>query len=151
MSNITKSMRKIAAGIPLWSSQISYPPGLFIIKTKKQTTNNKVNDTIVYFPSCISRVLSSYNVSRKIYRLLQHSRRPVFFISWTYCHKPASFGSNATSIQRILFFYQNLRNGDVRNCKRKLWICFVLSWWSFVNVHSRTVVLKTKIPSPTQC
>src|SRR5882672_11478758 len=65
MSNITKSMRKIAAGIPLWSSEINYPRGLSIIKTKKQITNNKVNNTIVYFPSCISRVLGSYNGKQK--------------------------------------------------------------------------------------
>ena len=50
--------------MPLWSAQISYPPDLSVLKINNQLTN-VAKTTIVYFPSCISRMLGSYKGKEK--------------------------------------------------------------------------------------
>ncbi|MGZ8557125.1 MAG: heterodisulfide reductase-related iron-sulfur binding cluster, partial [Chitinophagaceae bacterium] len=45
--------------------QISYPPDLSIIKTKINVNKIPVENTIVYFPSCISRMMGSYEGKAK--------------------------------------------------------------------------------------
>ena len=62
MLNITRGMKKILPGMPLWSAQISSPPNLSVLRTKRQAT---CNNTIVYFPGCISRMLGSYAGKQK--------------------------------------------------------------------------------------
>ena len=51
--------------MPLWSGQISYPPDLSIIKRRKHVANNAAESTVVYFPSCISRMMGSYEGKKK--------------------------------------------------------------------------------------
>jgi D-lactate dehydrogenase len=65
MTNITRGIRKIIPAAPLWSSQINYPPNLSVIKSYKQSTNNDLKKAIVYFPSCISRMLGTYKGKHK--------------------------------------------------------------------------------------
>ena len=64
MTNLTKGIKKIIPAMPLWSKQISYPPDLSVIKIKNELTND-AKTTIVYFPSCISRMLGSYKGKEK--------------------------------------------------------------------------------------
>ncbi|MEP6845117.1 MAG: FAD-binding and (Fe-S)-binding domain-containing protein [Panacibacter sp.] len=65
MLNITRGIKKIIPSMPLWSAQIGYPPNLSVIKTKKQIINPIAKNTIVYFPSCISRMLGTYEGKEK--------------------------------------------------------------------------------------
>jgi D-lactate dehydrogenase len=65
MTNLTKGVKKWVPAMPLWSKQIGYPPGLGAIKLKTQWQAEPDSLTIVYFPSCISRVLGSYRGKSK--------------------------------------------------------------------------------------
>ena len=64
MAHLTKGIKKIIPSMPLWSTQITYPPDLSVLKIKKKLTHSN-EDTIVYFPSCISRMLGSYKGKEK--------------------------------------------------------------------------------------
>lgn len=67
MTRITKLLRKIIPSTPLWTSQLAAPPSLK--KIKKHNKNNGLAQTsaatIVYFPSCISRVLGTAPAGKK--------------------------------------------------------------------------------------
>lgn len=65
MTNLTKGIKKIIPSMPLWSAQISYPPDCTIIKSKKYSVATVSENTIVYFPSCISRILGTYKGKEK--------------------------------------------------------------------------------------
>lgn len=65
MTTLTKGIKKIIPRMPLWSTQISYPPDLSVIRSNKQSTNGKLRKTVVYFPGCISRMLGSYEGKQK--------------------------------------------------------------------------------------
>jgi D-lactate dehydrogenase len=65
MTNLTAGIKKIIPSLPLWSGQINYPPDLSIIKAKKQSTNTVNENAIIYFPSCISRMMGSYEGKKK--------------------------------------------------------------------------------------
>lgn len=62
MSGITKGLKAIISSSPLWTSRLSTPPDLSILKTKQA---NGTSGEIVYFPSCISRVLGTYPGKQK--------------------------------------------------------------------------------------
>lgn len=64
MTKMTLGVRTILPGFPLWTEQILSPPDLSILK--KQTIDPASGtQTVVYFPSCISRVLGSSPVGGK--------------------------------------------------------------------------------------
>ena len=63
MTKITGGLKKIIAAMPLWSSQITTPPDLAVLKISKHFTDAK--NTIVYFPACISRMLGTYEGKEK--------------------------------------------------------------------------------------
>ncbi|QEC69528.1 FAD-binding oxidoreductase [Panacibacter ginsenosidivorans] len=65
MTGITNGIKKVFPAMPLWSGQISYPPDLSVIKSNKQIANKDYKNTIVYFPSCISRMLGTYKRKEK--------------------------------------------------------------------------------------
>lgn len=65
MAYITKGIKKIISAMPLWSTQICYPPDLSVIKLKRQSVNSAGETTLVYFPSCISRMLGTYKCKEK--------------------------------------------------------------------------------------
>ncbi|CAN5480498.1 FAD-binding and (Fe-S)-binding domain-containing protein [soil metagenome] len=65
MTNITSGIKKVIPAMPLWSAQISYPPDLSVIKSKQQVTDKTDKHAIVYFPSCISRMLGTYEDKEK--------------------------------------------------------------------------------------
>jgi D-lactate dehydrogenase len=63
LTKITGGVKKIFQSMPLWSAQINAAPDLSVLKT-----NNSITDTattIVYFPSCISRMLGTYQGKEK--------------------------------------------------------------------------------------
>ena len=64
MTAITRAVKKIIPAMPLWSTQINYPPDCSVIKLKKQA-NVDAKSTVVYFPSCISRMLGTYDGREK--------------------------------------------------------------------------------------
>jgi D-lactate dehydrogenase len=57
MFGITKTARKLFSGVPLWSEQIAYPPDLKVLR--KNVIQGKYIDRVMYFPSCISRMMGS--------------------------------------------------------------------------------------------
>lgn len=62
MIKITSGLKRIIHGVPLWSEQIAYPPDLSVLKkTQSQVSVEKV----LYFPSCISRMMGSGNDYKK--------------------------------------------------------------------------------------
>ena len=65
MTSITSLVRKIIPVVPLWSAQISYPPDLSVIKINRHITDLSNKISIIYFPSCISRVLGNYKGKQK--------------------------------------------------------------------------------------
>ncbi|RVT97279.1 FAD-binding oxidoreductase [Mucilaginibacter limnophilus] len=56
MTGITSGIKKIIPVMPLWTDQIASPPSLLPIKRK---TNISSTEKIIYYPSCISRMLGS--------------------------------------------------------------------------------------------
>ncbi|RYY33526.1 MAG: 4Fe-4S dicluster domain-containing protein, partial [Sphingobacteriaceae bacterium] len=56
MTAITKGMKKIVPDMPLWTDQISSPPNLSAIN---KITVNQADEKVIYYPSCISRMLGS--------------------------------------------------------------------------------------------
>lgn len=61
MHRITKNLRKVIPAIPLWINQINIPPNL-----SKLIVNTKISgDAVIYFPSCISRMLGTYEGKEK--------------------------------------------------------------------------------------
>ncbi len=55
MSKLTRGMRNIVPVMPLWSPQLTLPPNLSVLKI-----STSANAEIVYFPSCISRTMGTY-------------------------------------------------------------------------------------------
>lgn len=60
MTKFTGGVKKIIPAMPLWSQQMHHPPKLAALKN---TANS--NASIVYFPSCISRTMGSYEGREK--------------------------------------------------------------------------------------
>ncbi|HEY0652583.1 MAG TPA: FAD-binding and (Fe-S)-binding domain-containing protein [Chryseosolibacter sp.] len=58
---LTKGLKAIVSASPLWSSRLTKPPDLSILKH----TSVGEAGTIVYFPSCISRVMGTYHGKQK--------------------------------------------------------------------------------------
>lgn len=65
MITITRGVKKMIPTMPLWSTQIGYPPDCSVIKLKKQADAPRAKSTVVYFPSCISRMLGTYEGKEK--------------------------------------------------------------------------------------
>ncbi|HLA58933.1 MAG TPA: FAD-binding and (Fe-S)-binding domain-containing protein, partial [Puia sp.] len=63
MMRLTKSIRKIIPSFPLWSDQLATPPGLAVLKTGH--SDSGFRKTVVYFPTCISRVLGTSSEGKK--------------------------------------------------------------------------------------
>jgi D-lactate dehydrogenase len=62
MTKLTAGLKKIVPATPLWSEQIAYPPDLSILKTNART--NSI-EKVLYFPSCISRMMGSGEGDKK--------------------------------------------------------------------------------------
>ncbi|WP_100615060.1 FAD-binding and (Fe-S)-binding domain-containing protein [Confluentibacter citreus] len=60
MSNLTTQIRKDIPNAPLWTPQIASPPSLSAIESQSTSKPD-----IIYFPSCISRVLGTYEGKEK--------------------------------------------------------------------------------------
>lgn len=56
MTKLTTDIRKLIPNMPLWSSQMAAPPSLAAIESHAASSN----PDIIYFPSCISRVMGTY-------------------------------------------------------------------------------------------
>ena len=63
MARLTKAVRKIIPTFPLWLNQLEGPPELAILEEIHSDPANQT--TVVYFPTCISRVLGSSAEGRK--------------------------------------------------------------------------------------
>lgn len=61
MNTITGGLHNINSAIPIWSDQIPEIPILKILDSKPKTESQ----TIVYFPSCISRMMGTYTHKEK--------------------------------------------------------------------------------------
>ncbi len=58
MTGLTRFLRRIIPPIPLWTAEISAPPKLGFLKDFQSTAY--ADNTIIYFPSCISRTMGTY-------------------------------------------------------------------------------------------
>lgn len=65
MTSITRVLKKIIPVMPLWSAQITYPPDYSVTKLKIGADAPSAKSTVVYFPSCISRMLGTYEGKEK--------------------------------------------------------------------------------------
>jgi len=65
MLRLTGGIKKIIRAMPLWSNQISRPPALSAIKRRKELIREEKQNTVVYFPACISRMMGSYKEKKK--------------------------------------------------------------------------------------
>jgi D-lactate dehydrogenase len=59
MINLTGGVKKIIPAMPLWSEQITYPPDLAVLKRGNAVATTHARERIIYFPSCISRMMGS--------------------------------------------------------------------------------------------
>jgi D-lactate dehydrogenase len=57
MAKLTSGLKKVVQAMPLWSEQIAYSPDLSVLK-RKNTLESSV-EKVLYFPSCISRMMGS--------------------------------------------------------------------------------------------
>ena len=60
MFKLTKAARKVFAAFPLWTDEMSYPPVMPASRSDVLVDDSKTLNTIVYFPTCISRMMGSY-------------------------------------------------------------------------------------------
>jgi len=63
MVKLTGDLKKIIPGMPLWSEQIAYPPNLSVLKSNVVVCAS--TDKVLYFPSCISRMMGSGEEGKK--------------------------------------------------------------------------------------
>jgi D-lactate dehydrogenase len=62
MPRLTKGLKAIIPSMPLWTEQISSPPDLSLMKTPAGLFHD---ERILYFPSCISRMMGSGHAGKK--------------------------------------------------------------------------------------
>ncbi len=65
MQKITRGIKTIFPGMPLWSNAFQAPPALPTIAGKYNAVTDRRERAIIYFPSCISRVMGSYSGKEK--------------------------------------------------------------------------------------
>jgi D-lactate dehydrogenase len=63
MTKLTGGVKKMISAMPLWSAQINNPPHPAILKNSNSITS--LENAIVYFPACISRMLGTYEGKKK--------------------------------------------------------------------------------------
>lgn len=57
MRRLTTALKRLIPAMPLWTEQLVYPPGLAFVQ---RSGSPAAENAVVYFPSCISRMLGSY-------------------------------------------------------------------------------------------
>lgn len=60
MLRLTRGLKKVIPATPLWSNQLLPPPELSVLKATGGSGDLNFRSKVVYFPSCISRMLGSY-------------------------------------------------------------------------------------------
>jgi len=63
MTKLTAGLKKIIPAMPLWSEQIALPPDLSVLKTNNEGSIS--TEKVLYFPSCISRMMGSGEEGKK--------------------------------------------------------------------------------------
>ena len=63
MAKLTSGLKRIFQSVPLWSEQIAYPPDLSVLK-RSHAGELPVKE-VLYFPSCISRMMGSGEDGKK--------------------------------------------------------------------------------------
>lgn len=64
MVNFTSTLKKVIPGMPLWSNEFAMPPALKLPGTLAPERES-AKKRVVYFPSCISRVMGAYHGKSK--------------------------------------------------------------------------------------
>lgn len=63
--NTTNTFRKVFKRFPVWSMPITKPPSLKKLELHNQSSVSSSSKTIVYFPTCITRAMGSYEGKAK--------------------------------------------------------------------------------------
>jgi D-lactate dehydrogenase len=58
MTAVTKTLKRIIKGIPLWTTDLHHPPNLDVLTKTRDSIGQRIK--IIYFPACISRLLGTY-------------------------------------------------------------------------------------------
>ncbi len=62
MTGITKAIKSVFSSAPIWTSGLVKPPDLSVLEQKRDLKSAR---SIVYFPSCISRLMGTYPGKKK--------------------------------------------------------------------------------------
>lgn len=65
MTSLTLGIRRLFPGMPVWSAEIARPPRLAALKSGSLFNPDQPADQVVYFPSCISRMLGGSGQGKK--------------------------------------------------------------------------------------
>lgn len=65
MWRITNGLRKLFPSLPSWSGQLMVAPDLSALKNRSKEPQESSDNTVVYLPACISRVMGSYQGKQK--------------------------------------------------------------------------------------
>jgi D-lactate dehydrogenase len=60
LAAFTRLMRRVFPGFPLWKSSLAAPPSLKALSMHRNPTPDSVEETVVYFPACLSRLMGRY-------------------------------------------------------------------------------------------
>lgn len=61
MDRITRTLKGLIPGFPLWSNQLQTPPDLSLLRQQEEDTAPPQHQTILYFPACITRMMGAYH------------------------------------------------------------------------------------------
>lgn len=60
MGRLTRALRSLVPSFPLWSDHFLYPPSTRMLRSTAPAVDRQKENTVVYFPACISRVMGNY-------------------------------------------------------------------------------------------
>lgn len=64
MIRVTRMIRRLIPGLPLWSNQLQHPPDLGVLRDATGELKGGATH-IVYFPACITRMMGTYPATEK--------------------------------------------------------------------------------------
>ena len=60
LTRLTGALRRLVPAFPLWKDTLMSPPSLMALSAHRNPSPPSVDETVVYFPACLSRLMGSY-------------------------------------------------------------------------------------------